>query len=156
MMTIQLPPPFSKLSIDDKGKANFQFYGNKRGKPYKPYTSPRDKGRGRGRGRPQWQKKLASPTIIINQDKERKFRRFERGRRRPNYDKSPTKKRSTRPGRTPNKDNDRCNWCQEIGHSERDCQQKMKDVAQLRKDRDRERNKKGGRPYANFQHSQID
>ena len=41
-----------------------------------------------------------------------------KGRGRGKYDKIPTKKKNTRPGGTPDKDNDSCNLCQEFGHYE--------------------------------------
>ena len=95
-------------------------------KPYKPQIYPKGRGRGRGgrgppRGRGQGQNNFGGRGNFRSRGN---FRGKSRGGR---FDKSPTKKHPRVNSKTKDFDKDRCRYCREVGHWERDCPQKKKD-----------------------------
>ena len=99
-------------------------------KPYKPTISPpRFRGRGRGRGR-SFNPRDSKPRQ--NFSGGGRGRGGFRGRSRGGggrFDKSPNKRNPRQNSKTKDVDRDRCRYCREIGHWERECPQKKADQA---------------------------
>ena len=110
----------ARMTDDNKPKKNF--------KPF--ITKPRER-RGKGKG-------FYQPRDDGYQDRKQFRRDFRprydrrgfkprRGRGGRQFDRSPTKRKPRIASRTINKDKDRCHYCHEFGHWERDCQRKHAD-----------------------------
>ena len=94
-------------------------------KPYKPQAAPRrfrnqnnqrqDRNRGRSNDRFQ------------NRSRDQKRFKNNQGQRKGKFQGSPNVKRPRVASKTPNKDNMRCHYCQEIGHFIRECRRKKQD-----------------------------
>ena len=103
-------------------------------KPYKPTISPPRRGRGRGRGRGftpgNYPPRDSKPRGNFNRGGRGRggFRGRGRGGGR-RFDKSPTKRNPRQNSKTKDVDKDRCRYCREIGHWERECPQKKADLA---------------------------
>ena len=126
--------PFSSLQDstgplqDQISKLTDALYNIDVTKPFKPYIAPRGRGRGRGRGKAprgrgqpfQFQGKgnmtFPKPTT----------RGRGRGRGRGKYDKSPTQRKPRVAPRAKDMDKERCHFCKQLGHWERDCPDKKK------------------------------
>ena len=103
-------------------------------KPYKPQIYPRGRGRGRGgRGQPRGRDQGRQNGYQGNrggyqQGYQNQHRGGYRGKQRGGkFDKSPTKRNPRVNSKTKDADKDRCRYCREIGHWERECPQKKKD-----------------------------
>ena len=97
-------------------------------KPYKPQIYPnRGRGRGRGRGQPRGRDQGQGQGYQGGRggfQSRGGYRGKSRGGR---FDKSPTKRNPRVNSKTKDVDKDRCRYCREIGHWERECPQKKKD-----------------------------
>ena len=99
-------------------------------KPYKPTIYPTGRGRGRGRGGRFQGRRFQRGNQSFNTQRRGRGRGGYRGKfRGGKFDKSPTKRVPRENSKTKDVDKDRCNYCREIGHWARDCQQKAKDLA---------------------------
>ena len=126
--------PFSSLQDstgplqDQISKLTDALYNIDVTKPFKPYIAPRGRGRGRGRGKAprgrgqpfQFQGKgnMTFPKPMT--------RGRGRGRGRGKYDKSPTQRKPRVAPRAKDMDKERCHFCKQLGHWERDCPDKKK------------------------------
>ena len=134
--------PFS--TIKTKGSPDLAQHLNKltetlnkidfKQRPYKPQIYPRGKGRGRGgRSQPRGcdqgrQHGYQGNRGGYQQGYQNQHRGGYRGRQRGGkFDKSPTKRNPRVNSKTKDADKDRCRYCHEIGHWERECPQKKKD-----------------------------
>ena len=97
-------------------------------KPYKPQIYPnRGRGRGRGRGQP-WGRDQGQGQGYQGGKGGFQSRGNYKGKPRGGrFDKSPTKRNPRINSKTKDVDKDRCRYCREIGHWERECPQKKKD-----------------------------
>ena len=97
-------------------------------RPFKPYITHRGRGRGRGRGKTtrgrgqpfQFQGK-GSMTFPKPTTRGRGH-----GRGRGKYDKNPTQKKPRVAPKAKDMDKERCHFCKQLGHWERDCPEKKK------------------------------
>ena len=96
-------------------------------KPYKPQIYPRGRGRGRGRGQPQGRDQGHGQGYQGGRGGYQSCGGYRRRSRGGKFDKSPTKRNPRVNSKTKDVDKDRCRYCHEIGHWERECPQKKKD-----------------------------
>ena len=97
-------------------------------RPFKPYIAPRGRGRGRGRGKPSRGRGQAfqfqgrgNMTFPKTPARGRGC-----GRGRGKYDKSPTQRKPRVAPKAKDMDKERCHFCRQLGHWERDCPDKKK------------------------------
>ena len=97
-------------------------------KPYKPHIHPgRGRGRGRGRGQPRGKDHGQAQGYQGGKGGYQSRGGFRGRSRGGKFDKSPTKRNPRVNSKTKDVDKDRCRYCREVGHWERDCAQKKKD-----------------------------
>ena len=97
-------------------------------KPYKPHIHPgRGRGRGRGRGQPRGREQSQAQGYQGGKGGYQSRGGFRGRSRGGKFDKSPTKRNPRVNSKTKDADKDRCRYCREIGHWERECPQKKKD-----------------------------
>ena len=91
-------------------------------KPYKPHIHPgRGRGRGRGRGQPRGRDQGQAQGYQGGKGGYQSRGGFRGRSRGGKFDKSPTKRNPRVNSKTKDADKDRCRYCREVGHWERDC-----------------------------------
>ena len=131
--------PFSHIKQDPStqlegtlNKLSDALYKLDIAKPYKPYIAPRGKGRGRGLGNRGGNSRGTGRPFEFQGSGKMTFsqRGYQRGRGRGKprgkFDKSPTQKKPRVAPRSKDMDRERCRFCKQLGHWERECPEKKK------------------------------